>query len=270
MLKSFNNQTFVNRSTLKGLLDKLKSKLAKQSTQRCLDFDCGSMCDEDFESLTGVNRAAFDEICSNISHIVRNTPARTLRNSVGMFLFKMRSGLSNRILASLFKASRSSIRRAIKSVRMALVNSFVPQNLGLQHITREQVIENHTRPLAQTIFGSITSSPAILVLDGTYIYIQKSGNFKFQRRTFSMHKGRPLVKPMVIVTTTGYVLTVLGPYFADQRNNDASILTHMMTKNVENVKEWIQEDDVFVVDRGFRDSLDLLEDLGFKQKCPLS
>ena len=69
-----------------------------------------------------------------------------------------------------------------------------------------------------------------------------------------MHKGIPLVKPMVIVTTTGYVLTVLGPYFADQRNNDASTLTHMMTKNVENVKEWIQEDDVFVVDRGFRDS----------------
>ena len=91
MLKSFNNHTFVNRSTLKGLLDKLKSKLAKQSTQRCLDFDCGSMRDEDFESLTEVNRAAFDEICSNISHIVRNTPARTLRNSVGMFLFKMRS-----------------------------------------------------------------------------------------------------------------------------------------------------------------------------------
>ena len=42
----------------------------------------------------------------------------------------------------------------------------------------------------------------------------------------------------------------------------------MMTKNVENVKEWIQEDDVFVVDRGFRDSLDLLEDLGIQAKMP--
>jgi hypothetical protein len=48
---------------------------------------------------------------------------------------------------------------------------FVPQNLGLQHITHEDVIKKHTRPLAQTIFGDVTNSQAILVLDER-IYIQ--------------------------------------------------------------------------------------------------
>ncbi|VDI47387.1 Hypothetical predicted protein [Mytilus galloprovincialis] len=118
----------------------------------------------------------------------------------------------------------------------------------------------HTRPLAQTLFGDGTNTQAILVLDGTYMYIQKSGNFHFQRRSYSLHKGRPLVKPMVVVTTTGYFVTVLGPYMADCKNNDAAILKHMFNTNVEDIKEWVQDNDVFVVDRGFRDSLELLDD----------
>jgi hypothetical protein len=47
-------------------------------------------------------------------------------------------------------------------VRQALMQTFVSQNLGLRHITREDVIRNHTRPLAQTLFGDITESQAIV------------------------------------------------------------------------------------------------------------
>ncbi|OWF40567.1 hypothetical protein KP79_PYT19999 [Mizuhopecten yessoensis] len=110
--------------------------------------------------------------------------------------------------------------------------------------------------------------PAILVIDGTYIYIQKSGQFMFQRRSYSMHKHRPLVKPMMFVTTTGYIVNVLGPYFADSKINDASILNQILNSNIEEIKEWIQENDVFVVDRRFRDSLDLLKQLGIQTEIP--
>ncbi|CAC5396438.1 unnamed protein product [Mytilus coruscus] len=53
-------------------------------------------------------------------------------------------------------------------------------------------------------------------------------------------KGRPLVKPMIVCTTTGYYVSVLGPYLADYRNNDASILTHMLKTNVEEIRDWIR------------------------------
>lgn len=43
--------------------------------------------------------------------------------------------------------------------------------LGFGQISRAEVIENHTRPLAQTLFGS--GLGVILVLDETYIYLQK-------------------------------------------------------------------------------------------------
>ena len=83
-----------------------------------------------------------------------------------------------------------------------------------------------------------------------------------------MHKGRPLVKPMVIVTTTGYFLAVHGPYLADAKNNDASILTHIIKNNIDDIKHWVNENDIFIVDRGFRDALPLLEEIGKKGVMP--
>ncbi|XP_062586998.1 uncharacterized protein LOC134248601 [Saccostrea cucullata] len=79
-----------------------------------------------------------------------------------------------------------------------------------------------------------------------------------------MHKGRPLIKPMVVVTTKGYFVSILGPYLADKKNNDSSILTHIIKSNAESIRSWLNEDDIFVVDRGFRDALPLLADLGIQ------
>lgn len=65
-----------------------------------------------------------------------------------------------------------------------------------------------------------------------------------------------MVKSLVFVSTTGYYLSVVGPYF--EKNNDASILKHFMKYNIEDISNWVEKDDVFVVDRGFRDTLGFL------------
>jgi hypothetical protein len=234
-----------------------------------INFDSDTaLSSSEYVNLTGISKENFDELHTYIKEHIRNTPARSTKTYLGIFLFKMKAGISNKVISTIFNISRSSLTRAISSVRQALMQTFVSQNLGLRHITREDAIKNHTRPLAHTLFSDITESQAIVVLDGTYIYIQKSGNFHFQRRTYSLHKGRPLVKPMVVVTTTGYFVTVVGPYLSDAKNNDASILKHMINTNVEDIKSWVREDDIFVVDRGFRDALELLEDLGIKAEMP--
>ncbi|CAC5369106.1 unnamed protein product [Mytilus coruscus] len=83
-----------------------------------------------------------------------------------------------------------------------------------------------------------------------------------------MQKKRPLVKPMMIVTSTGYYVSVLGPYFSDNKNNDAKIIIHALSNNAETMKSWLNEDDVMIVDRGFRDSLNFLNELGIKTEMP--
>lgn len=77
----------------------------------------------------------------------------------------------------------------------------------------------HTTPLFKQLSSSHDDDAAIILLDGIYVYIQKSSNYTFQRMPYSLYKHRPLVKPMVIVGTDGYILSILGPYYA--KNNDA-------------------------------------------------
>jgi hypothetical protein len=267
-VKSTYDHSILNRTSILDLIRKLRY-VALHNEQSRIDCDSDTaLSSSDYVNLTGISKENFDELHTYIKEHIRNTPARSTKTSLGIFLFKMKADISKKVISTIFNISRSSLARAISSVRQALMQTFVSQNLGLRHITREDVIRNHTRPLAQTLFGDITESQAIVVLDGTYIYIPKSGNFHFQRRTYSLHKGRPLVKPMVVVTTTGYFVTVVGPYLSDAKNNDASILKHMINTNVEDIKSWVREDDIFVVDIGFRDALELLEDLGIKAEMP--
>lgn len=58
----------------------------------------------------------------------------------------------------------------------------------------------------------------------------------------------------------------MGPYIA--KNNDATILNHVMKTNIEDICDWVREEDIFVIDRGFRDSLDFLEEMGIQAQMP--
>jgi len=57
-------------------------------------------------------------------------------------------------------------------------------------ISREDFMKNHTQQAAQILFADGRDDVAILVIDGIYMYIEKSNNYSFQRRTYSMHKHR--------------------------------------------------------------------------------
>lgn len=241
--------------------------IALKNIRSRIDFDNDFLDDSDYLSLTGITAADFKDVCSHAINI-RNNKNRTSRTCVALLLVKLRSGMSNRLLSTLFNIGKSSVRRALASARQELSIHFTPKYLGFNHISRASIINNHTRPLAQELFGSPYEQQAILILDGTYIYIQKSYNFHFQRRSYSMHKNRPLVKPMIIVSSTGYIISILGPYLADHKNNDAGILKHNMKTNMENMNEWIQPGDVLIVDRGFRDASEMLDELGIQAEMP--
>ncbi|XP_069130365.1 uncharacterized protein [Argopecten irradians] len=73
---------------------------------------------------------------------------------------------------------------------------------------------------------------------------------------------------MMIVSTTGYIISALGPYHADVKNNDASIIKHNINFNMENMREWLQEEDVLIVDRGFRDLVEFLGEIGIESHMP--
>ena len=65
-----------------------------------------------------------------------------------------------------------------------------------------------------------------------------------------------------------YILDIHGPYFADERNNDASILINQFGKDIDNINEWFQDGDTFLVDRGYRYALQFLENQRYNVQMP--
>ncbi|CAF1257807.1 unnamed protein product [Rotaria sordida] len=179
-----------------------------------------------------------------------------------------RLGLSNKVLTTMFQFSNPmAVSRTLSIVREALSSEFVPQYLGFQSISRQDVINIYSSPLATRLLSEDMNT-VVLVADGTYLYLQKSRNNEFQRHTYNLHKHRSLVKPMLITTTTGYILEAYGPYLSDSSNNDAAMQKDILIKNKSGILNWIHDHDIIVVDRGFRDSVGLMRALGLDVCMP--
>ncbi|CAF4655771.1 unnamed protein product [Rotaria sp. Silwood2] len=276
--KTKSNTNKIERNELLSSLDDLKitfkrlqSMLDEANQRPAIDFDVSDrLTDEQYFILTGITKDNFGDLCSRIpSSSLRRTQLRSAKQAIGCLLVKLRLGLSNSTLATLFSLPDvKAVSRILESARVSLMDYFVPRHLGFEHISRRDVIDTHTRPLAKRLFTNPGDDKAILILDGTYIYVQKSANNIVQRRTFSIHKGRPLVKPMMIVSTDGYIISAIGPYMADYKNNDASMPKHIMLNNREGVTDWLEPHDVLIVDRGFRDCLPRLSRLGYETYMP--
>ena len=187
-----------------------------------------------------------------------------------LILFKMMDiWYSCRLIGTLCAIStRAKVARIIQHGKKALMTHFVPRHIGFAATSREDLIKFHTSHIAVSLFSDFNATSAILILDGTYLYIQKSAKNKIQRKCFSMHKYRPLIKPMVITSTTGRILSIVGPFYADGKNNDAAITKHMFMTNSDNIKSWLKEGDIFILDRGFRDALPFLSECGIRTESP--
>lgn len=61
---------------------------------------------------------------------------------------------------------------------------------------------------------------------------------------------------MFVVCPNGYVYAADGLYLANGKNNDASILKAMFSKN-NNIGSIVENGDIFILDRGFRDVVEI-------------
>ena len=93
------------------------------------------------------------------------------------------------------------------------MRTLVRPTFGINNMTREK-LKSHISFMVQELHcDSADVIPTIA--DGTYSYIQKSADNKFQRQTYSVQKGRPLVKPLVWIASDGYIIRIFGPFHAN-------------------------------------------------------
>jgi len=183
--------------------------------------------------------------------------------------------LSQEVLAILMGIECASVvSDCINNVSIILEQDFVPLHLGLQqnedgtyiHLNRTEAIDKHSRQNFNLLSGLEAESLAIIA-DGTYLFIDKPEDFDLQKETWSMQKKRNLVKPMILCLSSDYVLHCPGPFLANRKNNDASILNALLRPGTP-LHEYLRPGDLAIVDRGFRDSRKVLHDLRLQTAMP--
>ncbi|CAC5390382.1 unnamed protein product [Mytilus coruscus] len=108
-LSDLRKSTDCNRSDILDLLQKIRMLLLKDDDKR-LNFDNDSLLsDAEYISLTDIDIASFNDLATHLVSI-RDTKVRSSRTCFGIFLTKMRSGMSNKILATIFNVGKDSIR----------------------------------------------------------------------------------------------------------------------------------------------------------------
>ncbi|KAJ8687901.1 hypothetical protein QAD02_023696 [Eretmocerus hayati] len=251
-LVSESDFTTVSKTELVTFLNSLR----KPSTLHLDESYFEKIDDQKLEQHTGLRRESFESLLTYV-HVKSHRKSSLI---LGMYLWKLRSGHTDELIASLFGIPRSTLERYFLNVRSSLLSYFVPLFLCAN---REIVRENQT-PLARQLFLNDNPDGLLTIWDCTYVYLQKSFNYSFQRISYSGHKSRNLFKPMMIVTSNGYIVKVHGPHRADQ--SDAEITVEIMKC------DWFgglyQLGDVFVVDKGFAKSLPELEKEGYRAYMP--
>lgn len=269
-----NSLRYINRSyILKGeelsvFLQGLRSNTLNNCSKNFADEN--SFTEEEFKVISPITKTQFQDILTFCDPLRGSYLTHINKKDVLTFLCKMRQGLSDEFLALIFNyTSRQSASLAVGNVRKSLMLRFVPKNIGFGAIKRTDFIDQHVPSYANILYNSSPEiRKAITYVDGTYTMISKSTNFEVLRQTYCVHKGRHLIKPILIVAADGYILDIQGPYFSDSRNNDARILKYEYEKDTSEMSQWYQPGDIFIVDRGYRDAIPFFEGKDFTYKMP--
>lgn len=244
--------------------DEMMSIMERLSVRNDLDFSNPSnmspvMC----HYWIGMSGDQFNELLLTVPSLCENVPNAGL--SLSIFLVKLRTGDSNERLSTLFKIPRSTLERYMDKARECLMNQFVPQYLGFNHMSVQEVAARN-KIIPEGLFGNPElapeAKPAIIMCDATYIFVQNSSNYKFQKNTYSLQKLDNLVKPFMLVCCDGHILDCMGPFKAT--TNDASITSLDLRSEEGNIRSFFRIGDIFILDRGFRDVTTDLEAHGFR------
>ncbi|CAL8113575.1 unnamed protein product [Orchesella dallaii] len=238
-------------------------KVIEQNKSKGPIINAETVTDEDCRAFFGLKKIDFDTLFSYIQQHLYKSALRSAKTALAIFLAKLRLGVSQDVLAKLFGVkNQPNVSKVIHRIAKLLEQHFVPQNLGVGHMSRE-VIENVHNPTFVRQMFEVPNENIVLILDGTYVYIEQASDHELQSATYSPHKHRNLVKFMMIVTPDGYIVDAPGPYLADSSNSDAKILSNML-KQEGGIASVLKANDHLILDRGFRDVVEALQRRGIK------
>lgn len=260
LLKAYSNTSSLSASELTKVMKTLTIKCDSTLYDKIGEF---SISEQQIKVFTGLSWENLLEL-KDMMTSMRNTQSRSIIQALVVFFFKLRTGNSNKVLASILNIENEQI---ISDYSSSVIKSFekdiLPGRFGIMSMDRDDLIKNHTTDIAKRLFN--VEDKLFLICDGTYARHQKSTNNEYQRKSYSGQKKVPLCKPFTICTTDGFVVDMLGPYPATQ--NDAEIMK-IIIDDPNGLCTFLKPGDIFILDRGFRDVQNHLEEKDFEVMMP--
>lgn len=136
-LRYVNRPYMLSGSQLSNFLQGLRNGIKLQPRRF---EDENALTDREFSSLAPVSKEQFRDLFTFCDRVPCEGGYRYVsKRDLLMFLCKMRQGLSDEFLTTMFNySSRQAVSMAVATVRQSLVQRFVPNNIGFDAITREQ------------------------------------------------------------------------------------------------------------------------------------
>lgn len=195
---------------------------------------------------------------------MRKSQSRDVTQALVVFRFKLRTGNSNATTVAVLGLDRE---QQVSEFCAAVMNSFekdvFPFHFGFAALSRNELIKKETSVVAKRLYN--IGNQLALIFDGTYVRHEKISNNEYQRKSYSGQKKVPLCKPFTTCTTNGYIVEMLGPFYANK--NDAQIMK-IAIEEPNGLGYLLREGDICIVDRGFRDVKDYLEERGYTVLMP--
>jgi hypothetical protein len=202
--------------------------------------------------ITGWTKTQLNQFSSYLK--LNDNKFRTKLELIAIYRYWLRKGIDQSSL-SMFKneTNQQDISRYLGSARVAINRDFVPFFLGAENKTREFFVSHNTVSVNELF--QLRNKLAIVV-DGSYIRIEKSLNNNFQYLTYSEQKKDNLLKPFLITCADGYIIDCLVPFAANK--NDAEILRCILEKQTDLKNILLKDQTIVFLDRGIK-SFDLLK-----------
>lgn len=219
--------------------------------------------DERIQLLTGYDVEQIKTL-KNMLVSMQISDTCSVNKALFVFLFKLRSGNSNSITASIFDIKNDhQVSDYCESVLSSFNRDVLTLHFGVHAYSREELITNHTSPYVKKLHGF--ENRLILIADASYLRHEQSNDNNYQRKSYSGQKKCNLRKPFTVCTTNGFVVDVFGPY--EETKNDAEILRKIL-EDPNGLRSLIRKGDVFILNREFRDVQAFLESEGFVVLMP--
>ena len=267
-LKISTHLEFVDARFIKSLKNSSKLNLNLKQEEDLKTIDVYQALFEPFRNLntlsndicleiTGWSKDVFVQFSKYIQN-TRDTKNRSKGMLIAMSRYWLKKAVDQKTLSYLkMNSSQQQLSNELQQIREKIDRYFTPHWLGFSSKSRDFFIEHNTPTLIELYDLSNQPRRLCLFADGGYQTYEKSINNEVQADTFSVQKGKNLVKPFIITCADGYICDVYTDFEATK--NDDKILRHILRTDNQ-LRRKLEKDDFFFLDRGFRDTMTLLRD----------